>query len=736
MYCTGGIRCEKASAFIRRETGAESVQHLKGGIHKYLDKYGADGLFHGKNFVFDRRVGAEASSHMECSKKSKEPVDNVVGRCLYCEKPFDTFTPDGVCTVCREPTLVCDSCKTGLVEYHCSDHIYLRNCYFSDLSRFNELELKNQLAELEEHLQRMAIGKRYKQKRKTLHRQCDRVLEALGEASSSIEVNMANGTQSQTKCRNCGAPECGGDCWGFHGLGRKDKISEKNVQSSKLPSRTKARATRSSANQRPAKLEQKERDIAEIRALGLAAAPSAYRSADSSLRCPPPCIRTLISSVKGKWCGKTILSVLQSEFADLSDAEYLSSLMSHSLIHLNGIPVKCDAIGLDGDSQAISASSILKNMDTISRIVHWYEPPVIVPSSISVQKIKIPDDIISENSLCDNYGNSNEALIYCCDKPASVPVHPAGPYLANSLTMMVEGQVGLEPRSLRPCHRLDRCTSGLTICTTSQAIAKLIQGRLDGKTVQKLYLARVKGKFPSSENECQNFMVSKECASASWSWMGDKCCIEVNAPIKNIDPIKGYRAICNDGKHSTSRFSLVSYEETSDMSIVACYPVTGRGHQLRVHLQWLGHAIHGDVLYGGPNYLLSMKEDAIKALVDASKTGEESQGLPNKLISENAAVSAKNLCRISRDGVDGIQASFSSAQLLGGGHVIDLHAWKYRVSFERKGRKTKKCKIDAGTMNSREKDQADVDDALVLMDFATNVPLWAKSCECENVSWL
>ena len=60
----GGIRCEKASAFIRRELSDIStetkVRHLKGGIHKYLDIYGGDGYFKGKNFVFDKRVAADA----------------------------------------------------------------------------------------------------------------------------------------------------------------------------------------------------------------------------------------------------------------------------------------------------------------------------------------------------------------------------------------------------------------------------------------------------------------------------------------------------------------------------------------------------------------------------------------------------------------------------------------------------------------------------------------------------
>lgn len=54
MYCTGGIRCEKASNFLRSK-GLEDVHHLKGGIHKYLEAYEDGGFFKGKNFVFDKR---------------------------------------------------------------------------------------------------------------------------------------------------------------------------------------------------------------------------------------------------------------------------------------------------------------------------------------------------------------------------------------------------------------------------------------------------------------------------------------------------------------------------------------------------------------------------------------------------------------------------------------------------------------------------------------------------------
>jgi UPF0176 protein len=66
MYCTGGIRCEKASNFLRSQ-GVEDVHHLKGGIHKYLEAYQDGGFFKGKNFVFDKRC-VVARSLIGCAK--------------------------------------------------------------------------------------------------------------------------------------------------------------------------------------------------------------------------------------------------------------------------------------------------------------------------------------------------------------------------------------------------------------------------------------------------------------------------------------------------------------------------------------------------------------------------------------------------------------------------------------------------------------------------------------------
>ncbi|HEY4965621.1 MAG TPA: rhodanese-related sulfurtransferase [Puia sp.] len=81
MYCTGGIRCEKASAYLLHR-GFKKVFHLEGGIIHYANSVKANGLenkFHGKNFVFDERLGEQIS-------------DEVIAHCHQCGKPADTHT--------------------------------------------------------------------------------------------------------------------------------------------------------------------------------------------------------------------------------------------------------------------------------------------------------------------------------------------------------------------------------------------------------------------------------------------------------------------------------------------------------------------------------------------------------------------------------------------------------------------------------------------------------------------
>jgi UPF0176 protein len=108
MYCTGGIRCEKASAYMLHR-GFKNVFHLEGGIIHYANKVKEQELpnkFHGKNFVFDDRLGERIT-------------DEVISKCHQCGKPADTHTNcknDG----CHLLFIQCDECAAKF-DGCCSD---------------------------------------------------------------------------------------------------------------------------------------------------------------------------------------------------------------------------------------------------------------------------------------------------------------------------------------------------------------------------------------------------------------------------------------------------------------------------------------------------------------------------------------------------------------------------------------------------------------------------------------
>ncbi len=99
MYCTGGIRCEKASAFMLHN-GFTNVFHLEGGIINYARQVKQKGMtnkFHGKNFVFDQRLGERITAE-------------VIAHCHQCGKPADTHV-NCVNDTCHLLFIQCDSCK-------------------------------------------------------------------------------------------------------------------------------------------------------------------------------------------------------------------------------------------------------------------------------------------------------------------------------------------------------------------------------------------------------------------------------------------------------------------------------------------------------------------------------------------------------------------------------------------------------------------------------------------------
>eukprot|EP00171_Calliarthron_tuberculosum_P021569 IDg21569t1 len=109
LYCTGGIRCETASALLI-QGGATDVAQLHGGIHRFLERFpDGGGEYHGRNLVFDGRHAIDAVG------------SPVVGRCVVCDAECDCYARGTRCTRCRARVLICkDECEA--VFYDTASH--------------------------------------------------------------------------------------------------------------------------------------------------------------------------------------------------------------------------------------------------------------------------------------------------------------------------------------------------------------------------------------------------------------------------------------------------------------------------------------------------------------------------------------------------------------------------------------------------------------------------------------
>ncbi len=162
-----------------------------------------------------------------------------------------------------------------------------------------------------------------------------------------------------------------------------------------------------------------------------------------------------------------------------------------------------------------------------------------------------------------------EAQFAVVDKPGNLPVHPAGRYFDHTLTMILERRLN---RSVYAVQRLDRETSGAMLVAFDGKTAALLSAALAGAT--KEYLALVHGVFPQGE------------MLVDWPLGADE-----SSAVR-----KKRRAWSGGTEKALTRFERVS--SNGALSLVRCFPQTGRLHQIRAHLLAAGFPVVGDKLYG------------------------------------------------------------------------------------------------------------------------------------------
>lgn len=239
--------------------------------------------------------------------------------------------------------------------------------------------------------------------------------------------------------------------------------------------------------------------------------------------------------------GKSVKQIIEQKF----------SLSSRTLSKLK----RCGGINVNGSN--VTVRYILRENDMLTLNL----PDV--PSD-NIEKVDIPLDVLYED---------DDLLVV--NKPCGMPVHPSQGHHADTLANAVMYRYRNLDFTFRAITRLDGDTTGVVLIARNALAAQRLTDALQTGEIIKEYAAVV-------------------CGIPVYS-IG-----EINAPIARCEDSIIKRKISSYGKSALTRYEVQISRADGLYSLVKVFPVTGRTHQIRLHMSHIGYPLYGDFLYGKP----------------------------------------------------------------------------------------------------------------------------------------
>lgn len=249
------------------------------------------------------------------------------------------------------------------------------------------------------------------------------------------------------------------------------------------------------------------------------------------------CLTLTITTQQGR-----LDTVLRDAFTQLTRS-HIQNLIKAKLVQVNGVSVKAKYVVTPGDYIVIKLPK---------------------PVSLTAKPEKMPLDIVYE-----------DADVLVVNKPQGMVVHPAPGHSHGTLVnaLLYHSPLSTINGVIRPgiVHRIDKDTSGLLMVAKNNLAHQSLAAQLQAKTTQREYLALVHGNFKEQRGT-------------------------INAPLGRAKNDRKKQAVVADGRHAVTHFEVLIRFKA--YTLIKCQLETGRTHQIRVHMRYIGHPVAGDPLYG------------------------------------------------------------------------------------------------------------------------------------------